>query len=187
MPCTSSRILRIRLVMVLEPLLQLGSALCRFGQNVGRIATSLPVFNVSMHHHDLVPVLLNIPSGRCYLGFGQMQRGGNLRTRPPGFEVVEDIPDGDPGSYNTVVHNHRYASQFNSLGSRNSRCLSIVVTQAPTAPARTSHRPIPDRTGMRSTQEHHLTPALGYRLLAIVAYDLVRGSPSDSIVTPDRS
>src|SRR2546426_7359196 len=100
---------RLRLVMVLEPLLHLGSALCRFGQNVGRIATSLPVFNVPMHHHDLVPVLLNIPGGHCYLGFGQMQRGGNLRTRPSSFEVVEDIPDGDPCACNTVVHNHWYA------------------------------------------------------------------------------
>ncbi|HSX77397.1 MAG TPA: hypothetical protein VLQ80_02320 [Candidatus Saccharimonadia bacterium] len=47
--------------------------------------------------------------------------------------------------------------------------------------------PIPDRTGMRSTQAHHGPLALGERLWAIVAYDLVRGSPSDSLVTPERS
>src|SRR4029434_8421766 len=93
MPCTSSRMLRVRLVMVLEPLLHLGSALCHFGQNVGRIATSLTVFNLPMHHHHLLPVILNIPGGRCYLGFSQMQRGGNVRMRPPGFQVGEDLTE----------------------------------------------------------------------------------------------
>src|SRR4029450_4354471 len=186
MPCTSSRILRVRLVMVLEPILQLSSTLCRFGQNFGRIATSLTVFNLPMHHHRLVVVILNISGGRCYLGFSQIQRSGNVRTRPSGFEVVEDIPDGDPCACNTVLHNHWYAYQFNSLGAGNSRRLLIVVIQSPNAPALTLHRPIPDRTGRRSLQEHHFTLALGYRLLAIVEYDLVRGSPSDSIVTPNR-
>src|SRR5262249_31102759 len=154
MPCTSSRILRVHLVMVREPLLQLRSTLCCFGQHVGRIATRLTVFNVPMHHHHLVPVILNIIGGRCYLGFSQMPRGGNVRRRPPGFKVVEDIPDGDPCTCNTVFHDHRYASQCNSWGSRNSRRLLIVVIQSPTAPALTLHRPIPDRTGRRNMQEH---------------------------------
>src|SRR5262249_47091308 len=177
MPCTSSRMLCLRLVMVLEPLLQLRSTLCRFGQNFGRIATSLPVFNLPMHHHHLVAVILNISGSRCYFGFSQMQRGGNVRTRSSGFDVVQDMPDGDPCACNTVLHNHWYAYQINSLGSRNSRCLLIVVIQSPNAPALTLPRPIPDRTGMRSMQEHHFPLALGYRLLALVAYDLVRGSP----------
>ena len=99
-----------------EPLLQLGSALGRFGSNFGRIASRLPVFNTLMHHHHLVPVLLNILGSRRYLGFSEVQRGGNIRTRPPGFEVVEDIPDGDPCACNTVVHDHRYTYSFNPLG-----------------------------------------------------------------------
>jgi len=40
---------------------------------------------------------------------------------------------------------------------------------------------------MRSTQEYHDTLALGEKLLAIVEYDLVKGSPSDSVVTPNLS
>ena len=88
--------------------------------------------------------------------------------QPSGFEVVEDIPDGDPCAFNTVFHNHRYTYHFQPLGSSNSRCLSIVVTQAPPSPALTSHRSIPDRTGRRSTQEHHFTLVLEYRFLAIV-------------------
>src|SRR5262245_27139704 len=187
MPCTSRRILRVRLVMVLEPLLHLRSTLGRFGQNVGRIATSLTVFNLLMHRHHLVVVILNISGGRCYLGFSQRQRRGNVRTRPSGLEVVEDIPDGDPCACNTVLHNHWYAYQFMSLGTSNSRRLLVVVIQSPNAPALTLCRPIPDRPGRRRMQEHRFPLALGYRLLAIVAYDLVRGSLSDSIITPDRS
>ncbi len=75
----SSHTLRIRLVMMLEPILQLGSALGRFGSNVGRIATSLTVFNLPMHRHYIGPVILNITGDGHYLGLCQIQYGGNIR------------------------------------------------------------------------------------------------------------
>src|SRR5262245_5850210 len=80
----------------------------------------------------------------------------------------------------------RYASQYTPLGSRHSRCLLIGVGQSPTEPALTSPWPISNWMGTSSTQAHHFTPALGERLLAIGEYDLVKGSLSDSIATPDQ-
>ena len=98
MPFTLRRILRLRLVLLLQPLLQLRATLCQFGFYFWGIATRLAVFNLTMNRHQCIFVRLDIPGHGFDLCCAQMQGLGNIGMGPPGFEVVQNIPDGDPCS-----------------------------------------------------------------------------------------
>src|SRR6266850_1768871 len=93
--------------MLLQPLLQFRAALCQFGGHFRGIATRLAGFNLPMHGHQFIFVLLDIPGDGVDLCIAQVQGRGNLGPGPPGFEVVQDVPDGDSCARNTVVDNHR--------------------------------------------------------------------------------
>jgi hypothetical protein len=47
-----------------------------------------------MHCHQFLFVILDIPGDGVDLCIAQVQGRGNLGPGPPGFEVVQDVPDG---------------------------------------------------------------------------------------------
>jgi hypothetical protein len=61
MPFTCRGILRLHLVMLRQPLLQLRSTLGQFGSNFRGIAARLAGFNLPMHLQQFLFVLLDIP------------------------------------------------------------------------------------------------------------------------------
>src|SRR5262245_53690178 len=93
-------------MMLPQPFLQLRAALRQFGGNFRGIATRLAGFNLPMHGHQRLFVILDIPGDGVDLCLTQLQGRGNLGPGPPGFEVMQDVPDGDSCSRNTVVDNH---------------------------------------------------------------------------------
>jgi hypothetical protein len=121
--------LRVRLEVMLEPILQFGTAFRCFVSDFRRIAAGLAGFNLTMRPQHIVSVILYIMSCRHNLVFRQLQRSGNLRMRPPSFKVVEDIPYADPGSFNPVVDDHDDPSQLLRSGD-DSHTHLIVINQS---------------------------------------------------------
>ena len=81
--------------MLVQPLLQLRAALCQSGGHCRGLAHALRASICSMHGHQYLLVIHNIPGDRVDLCIAEIQGRSNLVPGPPGFEVVQDVPDGD--------------------------------------------------------------------------------------------